>query len=104
MKHAAFAAVLSLAVGFGAMGVGCTNQTEGERTLMNSNQMKDAGMMIREGEMDVADGSAMVARGETLKNQGDNAGGDALVNQGNARIRRGEGQIQAGRELRDKSK
>ena len=110
MNNKTTRSVLSIALLAGTAAVlpvtnfGCTNQTEGERTMDNADRMKDAGEMIRKGEMEVEDGKALQARGDAIKQQGDNAQGDKLVAEGKAREALGNKHIEEGRNLRDKSK
>jgi len=92
-----------LALGGAPLLSGCTNMTEGERTMMKGDQVEDAGAMIRRGEMYVENGKALIARGEELKRQGDNPGGDKLIAEGKAREKLGQEQINQGRQLRDKN-
>ncbi|HVT88828.1 MAG TPA: hypothetical protein VHD56_08260 [Tepidisphaeraceae bacterium] len=82
---------------------GCTNETEGQHTMVRAQRMEDAGIMIRQGEKNVADGRALQTRGQTIKDQGDNPEGDRLMAQGRAQEKLGQEQIDQGRQLRDKA-
>lgn len=82
---------------------GCTNQTEGERTISKGSQIQDAGDMIKRGEILVADGKAAQARGEEMKRQGANPAGDRLIAEGRADEKKGQELISQGRKIRDKA-
>lgn len=104
MKKIAIVLTMSLlALDAAVLLSGCTNQTEGERTMNKGSQIQDAGGMIRQGEILVVDGKAAQARGEEMKRQGSNAAGDRLIAEGRADQKKGEELISQGRKIRDKA-
>lgn len=82
---------------------GCTNQTEGQRTMQKGDAIEDAGTMIRRGELKVADGKSLEARGRAMRDQGDTIGGDKLIGEGRALQAQGAELIEQGRRIRDKN-
>lgn len=91
--------VAAAAVSMAAL-AGCSNKTEGDRTLERAKTVEDAGMMIKRGEQTVADGRATEARGRALKDQGNHVEGDKLVEEGRSMQRKGQADIDAGRRLK----
>jgi hypothetical protein len=84
----------------GGIALGCSNRTEGERTLERAERHEEAGAMIRRGELMVQDGTALEARGGTLKQQGDDLQGDKLVAEGRAKQAQGRELIEEGRKMK----
>jgi hypothetical protein len=87
-------AVASLAM------TGCTNQTEGDRTLERAETIEQAGTMIKRGEAMVVQGKATEAEGKALRDQGRMDDGNRLINQGQAEQRQGQALIDQGRSMK----
>jgi hypothetical protein len=104
MNHRLYSSLLLpvLAVG-GLTVVGCTNQTEGQRTMQKGDAIEDAGAMIRRGELLVSDGKALEARGRAVRDQGDTITGDKLIGEGRSKQAQGQELIEQGRRIRDKN-
>jgi hypothetical protein len=99
MKSYLTASVMGLAM---IVGVGCANQTEGEKTLERADRLEEAGNTISRGEQLIVDGKAAVGRGEALRDQGNRLEGEKMIAEGKAKISQGEKLVAEGKAMRNR--
>ena len=86
MRSLLTASTLGLAL---MLSAGCTDKTEGERTLDRAERLEEAGETITRGEGLIVEGQATQARGEALRDQGKRLEGERLMAEGKAKRSQG---------------
>ena len=98
MRSLLTASTLGLAL---MLSAGCTDKTEGERTLDRAERLEEAGETITRGEGLIVEGQATQARGEALRDQGKRLEGERLMAEGKAKRSQGERLVEEGKRMRD---